>query len=217
MKTVPPPPGSPKIYHILHVDRLTSVIADGALVSDSIMMQSGVGTGIGMDGIKARRLRLPVSCHPGRCVGEFVPFYFCPRSIMLFVIHCANHPNLTYRGGQEPIVHLEADLRRTVRWAEDNGREWAFSPSNAGAYYTQFRSNLQDLGDVDWAAVDARNFQPQEVKEGKQAEFLLYDSFPWDLVDRVGVKSQSGSQRVAQAMHGALHRPKIEILPEWYF
>jgi ssDNA thymidine ADP-ribosyltransferase, DarT len=96
------------------------------------------GHNIGMSGIKARRLALPVPCHAGDCVGDYVPFYFCPRSIMLYVIHCANHPELTYRGGQEPIIHLEADLHGVVGWAQQQGRRWAFSLSNAGANYTEF-------------------------------------------------------------------------------
>jgi hypothetical protein len=43
---------------------------------------------------------------------------------MLFVIHRANHPELAYRGGQEPIVHLEADLYEVIRWADADGRRW---------------------------------------------------------------------------------------------
>ena len=37
---------------------------------------------------------------------------------MLYLIHRANHSELDYRGGQDPIVHLEADLREAVDWAE---------------------------------------------------------------------------------------------------
>lgn len=59
-----------------------------------------------MSTIKQRRLALPVACHAHDHVGDYVPFYLCPRSIMLFVIHCANHPDLTYRCGQVPIHKL---------------------------------------------------------------------------------------------------------------
>lgn len=116
-----PPPAQPKIYHITHVDNLPGIIADGALVSDAAMMaRGGPVAPIGMSSIKMRRVHeLEVHSHPGSRVGEYVPFFFCPRSIMLFVIHRANHPELTYRGGQGPIVHLEADLQEVVavgRW-----------------------------------------------------------------------------------------------------
>ena len=176
---MPQPPDQPKIYHIVHVDRLASIVADGCLWSDAEVVGHGQGgTTIGMGGIKARRLRLPVECHPGDHVGEFVPFYFCPRSIMLYVIHRANDPELTYREGQRPIVHLEADLYEVVAWADANGRRWAFSLSNAGAYYTQFRSRVDQLDEVNWPAVAATDFRGAEVKEGKQAEFLVHQQFP---------------------------------------
>ncbi len=64
---------------------------------------------------------------------------------MLFVIYRANHPELDYRGGQQPIVHLEADLHRVIAWVEDEGRRWAFSLSNAGAAYAKFRASLDKL------------------------------------------------------------------------
>ena len=86
-----------------------------------------------------------MECHPGDYVGDFVPFYFCPRSIMLYVIHCANHLEFTYHGGQGPIVHLEADLHEVVAWADRERRRWAFSLSNAGAYYTEFRDSVAQL------------------------------------------------------------------------
>jgi len=109
-------PAEPKIYHIVHVDRLPSIIADDWLWCDAeIVRRSPPGTTIGMNGIKQRRLNeLTLTSHPGMHVGDCVPFYFCPRSIMLYLIHQANHPELVYRGGQDHIVHLEADLTLTL-------------------------------------------------------------------------------------------------------
>jgi hypothetical protein len=215
---MPTPPAQPKIYHIVHVDRLPSIVADGYLRSDAVMVQrAGPGTTIGMAGIKQRRLALPVDCHPGDHVGEYVPFYFCPRSIMLYVIYCANKPELAYRGGQGPIVHLQADLHQAVTWAASQQRRWAFTLSNAGAYYTQFRSRLDQLDEVNWPAVRATNFRPADVAEGKQAEFLMHHSFPWHLIEHVGVLSQAVAVRAAAAVGGTPHQPAIGIHPAWYF
>lgn len=123
-------PARPKIYHIVHADRLASIVSDEFLLSDALMSaREGTGTTIGMSKIKMRRLTLPISCRPGLMVGECVPFYWCPRPVMLYLIACANHPELAYHGGQRPIVHLEADLRQTVSWAEENGKRWAFNLS----------------------------------------------------------------------------------------
>jgi hypothetical protein len=212
-----PVPAQPKIFHIVHVDNLASIVADGYLWSDAVMVQRLGGIVIGMGSIKQRRLCLPVSCHSGTNVGEYVPFYFCPRSIMLFVIHCANHPELAYRGGQQPIVHLEADLQKVVQWAEENGRRWAFSLSNAGAVYARFRAGLDRLSEINWDAVEATDFRPADIKEAKQAEFLVQQSFPWHLVERIGIHSHAIAPRVSVAIQNSAHRPRIEIKREWYY
>lgn len=211
-------PAQPKLYHITHVDNLPAILAAGGLQSDAAMIaQGGPAATIGMSGIKQRRLDLPVKCHPGDNVGGYVPFYFCPRSIMLFLIHCANHPELTYRGGQGPILHLEADLQEVVAWAAAQGRRWAFSLSNAGAYYTEFRNQLEQLDEVDWAAVAATDFRDAQVKEGKQAEFMVREFFPWQLVRRVGVIDAHVYGQVLRAVSSAPHRPAVEVRREWYF
>ena len=214
-----PVPAQPKIYHIVHVDRLPSIIADRHLLCDSQIIQTRAnsGTTIGMSGIKGRRLTLPVHCHQGCFVGDFVPFYFCARSIMLYVIHCANHPELAYRGGQGPIVHLVADLQAVVAWARENGGPWAFALSNAGAVYTQFRNSVQELNEVNWPAVSAIDFRPPEIKEGKQAEFLINGLFPWELVEQVGAFDQNIAGAAVRAMQRHSHRPVVQVQRGWYY
>ncbi len=220
---MPTPPARPKIYHIVHVDRLASIIADGGLLCDALMVgREGTGTMIGMNDIKRRRLEeLFLQSRPGLPVGECVPFYFCPRSIMLFLLHCANHPELSYRGGQGPIVHLVADLNTALNWAAGNERQWAFTLSNAGAYYFEDRCDLGRLDEVNWDAVKATRWSgagiPGSVKEGKQAEFLVEGSFPWHLVSRIGVKSQQVYLQVQKALKATDHRPRVQIKPNWYY
>lgn len=217
-----PVPPQPKIYHICHVDRLPTIASDRWLWCDSETAQrTPAGTSIGMTDIKRRRLGLPLTSHPGLHVGECVPFYFCPRSVMLYLIYQGNHPELTYRGGQGPIVHLEADLHAAVTWANAEPRRWAFTLSNAGAFYFEDRADLARLGEINWAAVSARQWSGRgiapEVKEGKQAEFLLEHSFPWHLVERIGVHSQAAYVQALQVLPPGGHRPAVEIRRDWYY
>lgn len=118
-------PVNPKLYHICHADRLASIVTSGELLSDVAVQQASMGgTVIGMSNIKQRRMNeLQLDSHPGLYVGQCVPFYFCPRSVMLFLIHRRN-PELAYKDGQGAIIHLEADLHATVAWANANGRRW---------------------------------------------------------------------------------------------
>ncbi|MBX3456325.1 DUF4433 domain-containing protein [Ferrovibrio sp.] len=202
----------------MNVDRLPSIIEHNKLLCDAEIVKLKLpGTTIGMGSIKARRLQLPVTCYSNAMVGDFVPFYFCPRSVMLYVIHCANSSELTYRGGQEPIVHLEADLNRVIQWADQHKHSWAFSGSNAGAAYTQFWKDTARLKQLNWQHISAEQWAGAEVKEAKQAEFLMYQHFPWHLVERIGVYSKGVFNSVATALIKATHKPLVQILPAWYY
>ena len=215
-------PTEPKIYHIVHVDRLASIIADGDLWCDAEMAgRTGTGTTIGMSSIKQARLTKKLHRHPDLHVGDCVPFYFCPRSVMLYMIYRSNDPKLEYRGGQGPIVHLEADLHRVVSWAETNKRRWTFTSCNATANYAENWSNLRRLNKLDWDAIQANSWAGPEVDrsvmEGKQAEFLIEGSFPWDMVSRIGVHSAGIHAKVLGEIQVARHQPPVEIKPDWYY
>lgn len=133
---------------------------------------------------------------------------------MLYLIH-KKHEDLAYKGGQEPIVHLEADLYDTVAWADKNNRRWAFTSSNAGSWEFEDFRDLAQLGRIDWKAVQAGYWS--ECKESKQAEFLVEGFFPWDLVRQVGVISRDFQKRVAEALRPAGHKPGVEIKTSWYY
>ncbi len=136
---------------------------------------------------------------------------------MLYILHQANHPELDYRGGQGPIIHLEADLRATVTWAQQHRRRWAFTLSNAGSCYFEDRNDLAHLGDIEWDAVQARQWAGG-YKEGKQAEFLVEGVFPWHLVERIGVHSQAVYGQVVNLLpQGGGHRPHVEVKIDWYY
>ncbi len=96
---------------------------------------------------------------------------------MLYLMHRGNHPDLVYVGGQGPIIHLESDLRQAVEWGEAQGQRWAFTLGNAGTRYFEDRSDLTQLGEIDWNAVNARDWRG--CKEGKQAEFLIEIKPEW--------------------------------------
>lgn len=211
-----PPPANPKIYHIVHADRLASIIAKAGLWCDAVMsQQTNAGTMIGITNIKQRRLNSPLMSRKGLKVGDCVPFYFCPRSVMLYLIHRANDPNLPYKGGQAPILHLECDLNATVAWANKQPKRWAFTLSNAGSNYFEDRADLAKLHEIDWAAVAATQWQ--KCREGKQAEFLIEEHLPWHLVDRIGVISQPMATQVIQALQQCPHKPSVQVLPNWYY
>lgn len=124
-------------------------------------------------------------------------------------------------GGQRPIVHLVSDMHATTEWADRNGLRWAFTLSNAGSSYFEDRADYASLEEIDWQAVKADKWSGAnvgyQVKEGKQAEFLVEKQFPWNLVQKIGVCTQGMGEEVMRLLSGQKHRPAVEVVPEWYY
>ena len=210
-------PQNPKIYHILHVDRLASVVQEGGLYCDSeTIRRHSPGTRIGLGHIKERRLNeLVLRTNPSLHVGDCVPFYFCPRSVMLYLFYKDNHPDLTYHGGQEPIVHLVFDLSAAIHWAQRENRHWAFTNINAGTYAFEDFNDTRDLERLDWDAISAQAWSGRESQ--KQAEFLVERFFPWSLVERIGVIDEVRAAQVRTALTGIVPSEIIEVHRDWYY
>jgi hypothetical protein len=204
------PPANPKICHITHVNNLPGIIQADGLWSDAKRIELGLGTNlIGMSRIKQRRLtEIEVTCHPGTKVGQYVPFFYCPRSIMLYILYRGNHDDIDYREGQGPIVHLVADFDASIQWATEQGVRWALSPTNAGALYTSFYNQRDDLKRIDWQAVANRDFRDPTVK---------FDWFPWHLVEQIGVFDQTILKLAQKHVADASHQPTVRVENAWYF
>lgn len=91
------------------------------------------------------------------------------------------------------------------------------SLANAGAYYVEFRKSLDELDEIDWVAVASRDFRSSDVKDAKAAEFLLHGSFPWKLVEKVGVHSMAVGRKVSTMIAAGTHLPTVQIERDWYF
>ena len=76
---------------------------------------------------------------------------------------------------------------------------------------------MDQLAEVDWAAVEATDFRDASTKEGKQAEFLVHESFPWAFVEKIGVANQMLLQQVEAVL--AQHEYQLPVAVErgWYF
>jgi len=214
-----PVPVHAKIYHITHIENIANIVRAGSLWSDAERIRRGLLCEIvGMSEIKRRRLEeIRVDCHLGTMVGNYVPWYYCPRSVMLYILYRGNSPGLDYHGGQRPIVHLQADLNAVLDWAETHNVRWAFSRGNAGAYYATFSKTRHELGTLNWISIAQTDWRNPDVKEAKQAELLIDTSFPWNLVEAIGVLDGQMAQQVEASIADADHEPRITVEPSWYY
>ncbi len=207
-----------KIYHITHIDNLDGIIKDGGLWSDAQRDKRKIqNKSIGIHNIKNRRLNIEIPCQSNTYVGQYVPFYFCHRSIMLFMIHKPTNPDLPYRDGQKEIIHLRLDIQKTIQWADSKCIKWAFSDRNAASKVAQFFVKMEDLSKLNLKAINATTFTEPKIKDEKQAEFLLFDFMPFNLVEKIGVHNQEILDKVSSKLSNCSHKPIISIEKTWYY
>jgi hypothetical protein len=199
-----------KIFHITHITNLASIASDG-LVCDNVRIASGlVNQEIGHEHIKARRRQRVVDLPPGGVLADYVPFNFCPRSVIL----CAIWKRSTnYQGGQEQVVHLEVPIQAAI----DGGRRWMFTNMHAELKIADYYNDLGHLGKLRWDYINSNNFTTEERKTHKQAEFLVQYQVPWSCVKRIGVRNEAVAGQVRLALESAIHRPAVVIQPSWYY
>jgi hypothetical protein len=203
-------PPNPPVFHITHVGNLASIIAHGCLWSDSQRIARNlVTTNIGYSHIKQRRLNRIVTAGFGGKLGDYVPFNFCPRSVMLFVV---SRGHQDYGGGQDEIVHLVS----SVDTAKALGKAWAFTDRHADLAYASYFATLDKLSEVDWDVMPLAYWAgSDDTKEKRQAEFLVYEGFPWSAVEAIGVKSTAVAAKVQALLRGGA--PPVAVRPDWYY
>jgi hypothetical protein len=197
------------IYHITDVENLPSILAEGGLRSD-VAMDLKKPTVIGYTHIKERRMKqIRVPCCGGRFVGEFVLFYFCPRSPMLFTINQGNTGRPV--GCQRTILHLVSSVQTGIAL----GQAWAVSDGNAGAFHTWFGSSMDAVKTLDWAAIRATDWRGKTHQ--KSAEFLVTDFFPWTGIHAIGCQNNSMAKQAEDLLNSHQHRPAVTVEPGWYY
>lgn len=203
-------PAQIRLYHITAIDNLPSMVAGGYVFSDARLAEVPHQV-IGYSHIKWRRLNeYRVDCCNGRFVGEFVPFYYCPRSPMLSTLNRGNVPG-RQAGCQKDIVHLVTTLGRMTGL----GHQWAISDGNAGSASATFSDDLTALNKLRWDIIESTDWGGARM-HFKQSEFLVGDYVPWSEVTEIGCYDAHAQARVQTILAGA-KSPQVNIYRGWYY
>lgn len=176
-----------EIYHITHIDNLPSILEQGCLLANSQLQKSDIQyRDVAYGHIQDRRSRKPVPCCVGGTLHNYVPFYFAPRSPMLYAIHTGS--TAQYQGGQQTILHLAT----SVETIASQNLNFAFTDGHATKAFTRFYDTLTDLPEaIDWKVVRSWSWkdtnEDMDRKRRKQAEFLVHRAVPWHLINSIGV------------------------------
>ncbi len=201
------------IYHITHGRNLSSILAAGGLQAYSALQQAKVSyVNMAHQSIQQRRANKRVRCGPGGTLHDYVPFYFAPRSPMLYTISQGNVEG--YAEGQRPVIHLVS----TVEKVRSAGHDYVFTDGHGIIDVTKFFTDPAQMDQIDWDVVGSREWYDTPDKPDRkrkwQAEFLVHRFFPWQLVTEIGVIDARVKARVEEILTTAEHKPVVNVRTE---
>ena len=214
-------PAQLSVYHFLHVDNLAGVLSSGFLYSDGYVRDHGIrNVGVAMNRIKERRLSIEIPGVSDLKVGHCVPFYFCTKSMMLFVIAKGDSPDLIYKGGQSPIVYLRFDFNRVWEWARISGLRAMMTSGNASAAQAEVYLEKDAVRGLDWDAIRETQWGGDDLlKHRKAAEFLVEECVSADLISEIGVIDETHRLKVVAivSQYPKFSQIPVNIQRGWYF
>jgi hypothetical protein len=203
--------------HFTHVQNLPGILAAGCLQADNLVARGSALVVEAADlGIKDSRRAVPVTLPPFGCVADYVPFYFAPRSPMLFKLARGGVP--TYREGQDPLIYLVS----TVETVASAGSRWLFSDGNCAAIVTQVFNDLGLLSSVvDWQVMTMRMWNntaedPDRMRR-RMAEFLVHERVSVNCLTEIAVRTQGMKEHVERLLAAHAVALAVRVRPSWYF
>jgi hypothetical protein len=206
--------------HFTHIDNLPTILADGRLMADNLV-RGRLVTDVGSADIKAKRRSRQVTCPPGGVVADYVPFYFAPRSPMMYRLAKDHQEGREgcYPDGDDPLVYLVSSVDRV----HAAGLAWVASDGNCAASLTDFSRNLGDLAHlVDWPLMRERIWkdtpEDQDRMRRRMAELLVHREFPLDLVVGYAVRTPAREMQLRHVLRSAgIINAYVVVRQDWYY
>ncbi len=199
------------IYHFTHVNNLSKLLKNGALLSNNEMEKRDITyTSSAYSSIQEQRHVFSVPIEPNGTLHDYVPFYFTSLSPMLFAIKTGNIAGVS----MQDVIFFQS----TARNVQNAGEEFVFTDGHAIMALSDYYNDLERLSGLPWRAINAKYWN--DIPDGKrlrQSEFLVYKQFNWELVQTIGVFNEAIKTYVCELIAAQHYKPTVSIKSEWYF
>ncbi|MCH3959785.1 MAG: DUF4433 domain-containing protein [Selenomonas sp.] len=182
-----------EIYHMTYIGNLYNILSKGVILSKNMMRNRSVRyQSIAHEDIQDKRDQVAVPLPPEGNLHDYVPFYFTPRTPMMYALHRRNVPS--YEGTDEDIVYLKTSVQHVILL----GEQYVFTDGHAIMDYVRFFNSPADLNELYWNIINAKYWN--DFTDGRcrrQAEFLVFQSLSLCAIEEIGVKTERMKIKVA--------------------
>ncbi len=202
------------IYHFTDLDNLASIIGNNKIACKNTPGLAAVSAA--EDSVQQKRARKIVPVCQNGSLHDYVPFYFAPRSPMLYSLHKGNVE--TYTKPQSNLIYLVSAVETVLKFQ----LPYAFSNRNATTITADFFDDFQtNIGAVDWNLMKAEFWHNTEDdtdrKSRRAAEFLVFKEVPWDCFNKIGVFDKEKKELVIKFIKAMKSQPLVSVERGWYF
>lgn len=211
-----PHPGRTPVFHIIPVEKLASVIQHGLVCDGNAQHRFGPqqSTDAAHPPLKESRRCKAVEGAQGGVLADYVPFYFGPRSPMLYSIMRGNTEYGRTGRGQAGMVHL---VYRLEVLARDFPGRWCFIDAHPTRAWARFGDTIDEVDErIDFDVMKAQWWSgSDETLATRQAEFLVHDVVPWEYVELVVAMNETVGDEVRECISqsGTSHCPSVYARP----
>lgn len=202
------------IFRIIHRDNLGWVLKNGLHCAASQVRDPNF-IPIGSPDLIVKRTVRAIPHPPGGTLSNYVPFYFTPRSPMLFNIK-TGYNGIRQRSSDE-ILFLVTSLSQLAK----NNVQFLFTDRHAYLQAAQFSNRIQDLNRIDWRILQNSDFKRDNNDLGKmeryQAEALAFNHVPSSALIGVACYTQRVKDEIGPVLAGGILEGKAYAQPRWYF
>jgi hypothetical protein len=202
------------IYRIIHYRNLPWIL-DHGLHCRSSRRQDPNFINIGNVELIDKRARRTVPVAPGGHLNDYVSFYFCRHSVMLYNIHTGRVEGVNVR--QEEVIHLVSTIERL------EAQEMSFLFTNRHAYVAnaRFFSDRAKLKVLDWPLIKGRDFSrdPDDLDklERRAAECLIHERLPIEALVGIACCDQKRLDYVTAQLEKRGLELSANLCRGWYF
>jgi hypothetical protein len=203
------------LFRITHATNLPWLLANGLHAANSAKSDPNF-VAIGNPDLIGKRSHRPVPIPPRGTLADYVPFYFTPKSPMLYNIN-TGYGGITQRGNDEIVI-----LVSSCQVMHKTGVRMVFTDRHAYTATAIWSADADDLATIiDWEILCRHDFARDDSYPDKmeryQAEALAYRHVPPVALLGVGCASAAGKARIDSQIQAAGLSLKTVVRPEWYF
>jgi len=201
------------IFRITHCQNIPWILEHGLHCRTSETLDPDF-IEIGNPDVIARRRDRAVPIAPGGVLAHYVPFYFTPRSPMLFNITSG------YQGMKRTRANDIAIIVASLRELQSQGVAFLLTDRNAALATATYANDLSGLDRLDWPRLKASDFSRSPDDPGKieryQAEALIHRHLPTNQLMGIAVYDEVAEASLRPALTSRGSSLKLAVRRHWY-